>query len=308
MRRVSAWAIAALVLALPLTTVSVAKALRVAVNEDMPAQQQAMTAEVVVVGKVIEIEKEMAKASPAPGVADKVEYKVAVVKIEDALLGAKGITTIRVGYQNIAAAAPEVPLQNGNGNLKPMFRNLREPLIAPLVALNEGQEAAFFLKKHHDGDFYVMQQFARPLNKTTANYDKTMAQVKKTLKIYEDPKAALQSKETADRSLAACTLVQKYRSYPQMTAPRGKVVTEPIDAEESKLILAALSEMKWGQPDANGMNLQAIFFQLGVQPKDGWTQPKALKGQDYNKMLGDAVTKWLADNNEKYRINRNVVK
>src|SRR5688500_3862194 len=88
-----------------LANVSSAKALRVAVPNRNPAQQ-AMTAEVIVVGKVIEIEKEMTKATIAPTVKDKTDYHVGVIKISESIQGAKGLTTIRVGWQAGAQPGP----------------------------------------------------------------------------------------------------------------------------------------------------------------------------------------------------------
>jgi len=279
-----------------------AKALRVAV-ENVPASQQAMNSEVVIVGKVTEIEKEPTKATFSPGATDKVDYTVGVIKISDSIKGANGLTTIRVGFMQAAVA----PVNQPNNKLRPMIA----PAIAriPNATLTAEQEGCFFLTKHHDGDFYVMQQFGQPLDKKSPDFDKQIGTIKKTMKIYEDPKASLQAKDAADRQNAAIVLVQKYRTTPalkQATATT-KIIQEPIDAEESKLILQSLSEMEWGKVDANGMGIQNSFYMLGLQPKDGWTQPKFVQGQDFNKIMGAAVKKWMTENAEKYRIQRYVV-
>jgi len=300
MYRMFKFAIASIAIILPLSFTSMAKALRVALPADIPAQLQAQTAEVVVVGKVVEIEKEPTKAMPFPGAAEKVEYQIAVVKIDDAILGGKGVTTLRIGFQtNGGGVAPPLSTQP---NIRPAIARIP----GPVVALTAGQEGCFFVSKHPDGDFYVMQQFAQPLNKSAPDYDKQLTTVKKTLKIFEDPKSALKAKEAADRAFAANLLLQRYRSF--TSKPNAKLVKEPIDAEESKLILTAMSELKWNQPDANGVTLQGTFSQLGLLPADGYAQPKLIKGQDFNKNLETAATKWLADNKDKYVIKRNVMK
>src|SRR5262245_6716279 len=63
-----------------------------------PISQRVAQAPVVVVGKVTAIEDKTVSATPYPGVKEKSEYHVAVVKIEDALVGAKGLTHIKVGF------------------------------------------------------------------------------------------------------------------------------------------------------------------------------------------------------------------
>src|SRR6187397_382249 len=63
-----------------------------------PAAQRAVTAEVVVVGKVTAIEKDAVEAAPFPGAPNKVAYKVAVVKIENGLAGAANITHVKIGF------------------------------------------------------------------------------------------------------------------------------------------------------------------------------------------------------------------
>lgn len=282
-----------------------ASALRVAMPNRTPAQQ-VMTAEVVVIGKVAEIEKEPTKATQVPGATDKIDYQVAVVKISESVLGAKGLTNVRVGFLTAPMGGNVKPLPPNGGGIQIQPAIARVP--NPVITLTEGQEGCFFLTKHHDGDFYVLQQFGQPLDKKAADFDKQLDSVKKLVKVFEDPKAALKSKESADREFAACMLVQKYRQYPQSVKPNAKVVQEPIDAEESKLILSTLAEMPWGKVDPNGVGLQNTFYQLGLQPKDGWTQPKFQKGVDFNKVMGDAVVKWMKENAEKYQIQRQVVK
>ncbi len=259
-----------------------------------------MNAEVIVVGKVMGIEKEMESAAVAPNSPDKVEYHIAVLKIDEALVGINGLTTLRIGY--LPASANNVPMPpNGRPNIRPAIARVQS------VVLTEGQEGCFFLTKHHSGDFYVMQQFGQPLDKKAADFDKQLGTVRQMLKVFEDPKASLQGKDAGDRHFAACILVQKYRRYPATTSPNEKVVQESIDAEQSKLILTALGEMEWAANDPNGMSLQNVFFLLGLQPNDGWTQPKNQQGQDFQKIMGAAVAKWMKDNADKYRIQRQVV-
>jgi hypothetical protein len=70
---------------------------------------------------------------------------------------------------------------------------------------------------------------------------------------------------------------------------------EPIDVEESKLILNALATAKW-QPIVFGQpNPQQLFFQLGVGPTDGWNSPKKITGPDD---MRNAVQAWIRDHGD----------
>jgi hypothetical protein len=300
MRRITYFMAALAALAIAQSASAQDSAARIAPRANGHATLQAMNAEVVVVGKVVEIEKEMVKATAFPNAADKVDYHIAVIKINESLLGANGLTAIRVGFQpvgnNVAPPGPNV-----RPNLRPAISRV------PHVVLTEGQEGCFFLTKHHNGDFHVMQASGQPLDKSAADFDKQLGTVKKLLKVIEDPKAALKAKEASDRQFAACMLVQRYRQYPRTNAPNAQVVQEAIDAEESKLILTVLGEMEWAKVDGDGISLQNVFYQLGLQPKDGWAQPKVQNGQDFNKIMGEAVAKWMKENADKYRVQRQVV-
>src|SRR5438874_2405287 len=55
---------------------------------------QAIQADVVVVGKIAEIEKETVEAAPFKGANkdQRISYKIAILKIEDPLIGGKGLT------------------------------------------------------------------------------------------------------------------------------------------------------------------------------------------------------------------------
>src|SRR5579871_5706099 len=102
--------------------------------------QSVATADAVIVGKVVAIESKTVSATPVPGAKDKVDYTIASVKIEDALLGAKGLTHIKVGF----VAPKELPAPQPGGPVRPMLRRL------PQAKLEVDQEACLLLKKHHD--------------------------------------------------------------------------------------------------------------------------------------------------------------
>ena len=242
MRRTSCFALTIVALTTLSSAAQVTSTARIAIRvKDTTAQT--LEANVIIVGKVADLEKELVNTSlnEFPN-SPKFDFQVATIKISDNLLGAKGLTTIRVGWQHAAAVAPvnEVP-PPVRPNLRPTIRPFRG---AQIVALSEGQEGCFFLKKHHEADFYILVPNGRPIEKKAENFATELDQVKKIVKVFESPVAALKAKEAADRQLAANVLVRKYRMG--VASVNGQPAKqEEISAEESKLILQIISEMEW---------------------------------------------------------------
>src|SRR5262245_22412276 len=142
-----------------------------------------------------------------------VNYKIATVKIEDPLIGGRGLTQYRVGF----------PSDEQKGNFRPLPVG-GKPLTAD-------QEGCFFLVPHHDGDFYTLA--SAPMLKKDDKYAKQMEEVKKVAKTLDDPVAALKAKDIEDRFRAAMILLQRYQSN-RSGRPTAR---EPIPAEENKLLL-----------------------------------------------------------------------
>ena len=119
---------------------------------------QTLESELILVGKVTAIEPVVLKLAPFPG-GKKVNYMVAVVKVEKTLLGVKGLTHIRVGF--IPSATTD---ENDEEELCQGFQCDERSNLAS-QNLREGQEACFFLKKHPQADFYTFPQGGGPLHK-----------------------------------------------------------------------------------------------------------------------------------------------
>ncbi len=252
-----------------------------------PIPQRVALADVVVVGKVTGFGDKLVSAQPPYGGDAKVDYQIAIIQVGDALLGTKDAKEIKVGF--IPATAP------GPG-VRPIRRY-------PQFSLTLGQEGCLFLTKHPTEDFYVAQNFNDFIAKDAGDFDKSMDEAKRSVKLLADPTAVLKGKNDDDRFLTAAMLVARYR-----TAKPGQTKTEPIDAEESKLILQALADADWtakpagpgpiGILGAQTMTPQNVFFRLNLTPQDGWTQPTDAKD------IADAAKQWLKDNAEKYRVQR----
>lgn len=304
-------------LTLNLFAASSAFALRIAPPIARPQPvQAALQAEVIVSGKVVSIDKEPVEVTAfagAPKEQPKVPYKIAKVKISEALLGAKGLTEIKVGFPANANPAgggfdQPVPLPG-----RPAIRPLPAP-VGGSIALTEGQEGVFPLTRHHDGEFYILAGGFQGgvLEKKAPNYEKDLAQIQKMIEIVKDPLKMLQSKNKEDRFQAVHVLAQKYRNWNKPTP----FVEEDVAAEENKLILKTLSEMPWSQPaspDPNNPTRQNLFFLLlgNETSRLGFKFPAFKPGttpEEFNKAQDEATAKFLADNMDKIKIKKMVDK
>jgi hypothetical protein len=273
--------------------------------------------DVVVIGKVIDVEKDAVEATQYRGAPkdQKVSYKIAVVKIEDGIVGGKGLTQFRVGFPADAAATPApVPPGVGPGVAG---GGLRRPLGRAPLALTAGQEGCFLLTQHHEADFYVLAGNGTALlNKKDENYEKQLDEVKKLAKALDDPVAALKAKELSDRFLAARVLLQKYQT-PRRPGKPGAPAREPIPDEENKLIVSVLTALPWNSKDPAPVGpggdippSRSAIWPLINPVEVGFKQPvfgPQVPGDppvDYNKVMDEATTKFLKENGEKIKIRR----
>lgn len=250
----------------------------------VPPAVRAVAADVVVVGKVASLEADPVEAFPLAGAEEKVAYKIALVKVETALSGAKGLTHVKVGFPAAGGG--------GRGGFGP-------------ITLADGQDGCFFLAKHPVADFYVINMGWNPLDAKADGYKTDLATAKTALAVVADPAKALKADKADDRFTAAAVLVSKYR-----TPPEGvEVVEEKIPAAETKAIFAALlAREDWSAADpVTGQTATTLFNQLGVGPGQGFN-PKPNTGTDYNAYIKSAVKEWVPTMPESYSIVRLVRK
>jgi hypothetical protein len=287
------------------------QALRIAIAPQ--PDRLALTMPVTVTGKVTSIEKDTVDASsPFVGAKDKLAYKVAVVKIDKALVGADNLTHIKVGF--IPPAPNPGPNPGPVGG--PIRPGIRPGFQAP--ELKVGQELVLFLAKHPSADFYIMPGGAAPIDITTAEGKKQLEDAKKALAIVADPMKGLKSDKAEVRLETVTKLLTKYRSYPLFG---GEVDQVAIPAEESKLILKTIAEADWkaagpiiGGPGLAAPNAMQAFYQLGLTDQDGWKQPmfpQPVPGAppvDFVGIQKDAFVKWLAGPGKDYVVKKVVAK
>jgi len=237
----------------------------------LPLPNRVATAEIVVIGKVTGFEDKTVMV----GAKNKVEFRIATVAVSSAPMAPKGTTTIRLGF---------VPLPFGVAVSPPPF--------VPAV----GMEGCFFLRKQGDADFYVAHGQLDFVSKKSDNFEKDVALIKRCTKILQAPDASLKAKDAEDRFLAAAMLVAQYRTRKTSTAE-----LEPIDAEQSKLILQALAAADWTPAkDFTQLSPLMVLHKLPLTAKDGWAPPPSTDARAY----GAYAQQWLRDHSDTYRIQR----
>jgi hypothetical protein len=252
-----------------------------------PVPKRVALADVVVVGKVTAIESDLVEASPLlkiPGVSNKVSFRVAVVTIDSVLLGGKkDETKVRVAVFQPATKAGE--------------DRMRRP---PKLQFAVDQEGCFFLRKHPDKSFSVVQEPYDFLDKAkTRDYDKELALAKNCTQLLADPDAGLEAKDANDRLLTAGMLIFRCRTPRVVYTKEPK--TEPIDGAQSKRILTVLAEADWTEAKVpSAMAPLSLFLYMGLTEKDGWRTPRDVKA------LSEAAREWLHKNAADFRIRRYV--
>ena len=269
-------------------------------------------ADAVFVGRVVALEP-MDVAAPQVAGGPKVTYRIAVVQITESIFGLKKDTkNVRVGF----IMQGNLPVNGPGGGVQILPANppqplpaiqpggLRRPLPGVQLQLQVGQDGLFSVNKHSKEDFYLSPNFQNFVTRdNNPNFDTSLKTAKQLSKVMADPVASLKSDDKQDRYNAAALLVSKYRTVNNPTGQPMK--QEPIDADESKLILKALTEGDW-TPNRFGTPIPApyeLFNQLGINQQDGYN-PTNIRTQP---QIFEAMQKWLEDNNGKYRIKKWVV-
>ena len=251
--------------------------------------QRVATADGVIVGKVISLEPKTVFATRFPGDKEKGEFVIAVVKVDEALVGVVGAKEVRVGF----IAPPPPPPAPVPG--APIL--LRKPYRGPTLAVD--QEACLYLTKHSTESFFTLPAYYDVVNKKdNPNFAKEIEWVKKAAKLLADPKTGFASKDAEDRFITAALLLSRYQR--RVFGTVGEPKSEPISAEESKQILLALLDADWtnaGRDPQIARTSPQLFFSM-LPNKPGWTQPK-----DY-KQFPDEARKWLKANAETYRVTK----
>jgi hypothetical protein len=238
-------------------------------------------ADAIVVGRIAGFEEKDISVFPSPKATAKVPFRVAIIEVIEHVKGAKSEKRLRLGH----AFLPEAP-RGGGISIRP------KPLLGPTFKL--GQQGLFFLTRHQQESFFLAPRYVDFLSGQNPNFDQDVALVRYAVKVGARPAAGLESKDRQERFFAAALLLDRYRTY-----RGGSGKTEPIDARESELILAALADADWNTDGR--LTPWALFNQLGLSAKDGWQAPRGKRSAEERYR---AAQTWLRDHVKTYRIRR----
>lgn len=252
--------------------------------------------DLVVSGRVVAVEPKDVEAVISAEMPYKVDYRIAVVKVHEVVHGQKGLKELRLGF-----------ISPGQDRKVDKAGKAMQPL-SPFYfqAFTVGQDGLVFLRKHHQGDFYVSFLFFGGFHDSSdgATFTKNLEDVRRLSKVLEAPVEALKAENATNRYLAAVMLISRHRLS---WLKDRKLPEKTIDAEESKLLLKVLAEANWSDVNEAITSIMypphpyRTFLQLGVTKADGYDPP--VKSPDFRDTLRSTQS-WLRDNQEKYRIKR----
>ena len=239
-----------------------------------PGPFRVVNSDAVFVGRVTGME-------PTDMEIDKQKYRVAVAQVSEIVLGLKaGTKTVRIASIVVDPNGPRLS---------------RQP---PSVEV--GQEGLFMVHRFAGKDVLMAPNPGYFVGADQPNFKSEIADAKKAAVIVQNPVAALKSKDSKEQLFGVQVLLNKYREVPSGVNPAA-LKQEPIDAEESKLILSAIAGADWTGPSRFGTPNPIQFWgQLGLTEKDGWKQPEPFSLQT----TGEAVRTWVRMHGDTYRIQR----
>jgi hypothetical protein len=257
--------------------------------------QRVAWSDLIVVGKVAEIEEKPARDDELPGQPRGWYSRVARLEVSEVLLGPDKDASLRLAVNPMWMKPPaswyDLDRMYGKGNVPKEL-----PRVQPF---EKGRQGIFFLSRRSPGKVYVPTDHPIFTDKGDQVYEEELKRCKRLVHLLADPKASLRSEDRADRRVSVAMLLWRYSTDRYDTSK-----TELIDAEESKLILGVLADSEWVRvskdPDEAPMH---ILY--------GWVYPTLGAGSDAPRRgLTDEdyapVREWVRKNCEKYRIKRYV--
>jgi hypothetical protein len=269
------------------------------------------SSDVIVIGKATAHEAKTASLRLSPNSEAKGEWCFGTVKVTKVLLGTRALTEIRVGMPLNFSMVRDNPKDPKS----PSHKVLQDSKKALNYSLPLKKEKLYFLNKHFEGDFYRPSPYnfldVYP-NKSKAARDKDLAAIKQLVKLLENPEKGLKDRVQYNRLRTAALLIYRYRSVKSGNMTGAK--TEPIDAEESKLIMSALAEANWFPKYGPAtISPRLLFMAMGVTEADGYKPPPRTindlgpglgETKEYARKATLAAQKWVKENRTKYRIKR----
>ena len=239
---------------------------------EVPLPDRIARSDIVVLGRVVAMEPKDVEAVLSLAHPYRLDYRIAVVKVAEVIHGPKDVKQLRLGF-----VSPDQ-----NRAVDKTGKNMPSLGQADFRSVKEGQDGLFFLRKHHQSDFYVNTMLIGGFLPSGAapEFAKNLEIARRLSKVLEFPLEALKADNASNRFLAATMLINRYRLD---GIKASKLPEKGIDAEESKLLLKTLAEAEWKDvKEAITINNMypphpyRVFLQLGVTKADGYDPPKML--------------------------------
>ena len=178
----------------------------------------------IIIGQVMAFEDQDLELPIAPNNKNTIKYRIALVRTSDIIKGKEVKKLLRVGYRVIPK--PKQPV------IRP---GIRPVPIRPfpgrggygMPELKPGQSGMFFLNKNVPGKFYQLPMAAYFVDATAKNFRDEVQTTRTTLKVIDNPMAALRSKDQKERLTSVKILLDQYRSF-----RGGPVRQEKVGKEE----------------------------------------------------------------------------
>jgi hypothetical protein len=250
--------------------------------------QRVAWSDLIVNGKVAEVERKPARYTTSPTTPVEWYTRTTRIEVSEVLLGPSKIESVRLAVNPMWLDPPKSWSDTRNEPPKGLPR---------VRALAKGREGIFYLSRHHSGEVYVEAMNPIFTDKDDPAYATELVQCRRLVRLLAEPKKSLQARDPADRLDTAGMLVWRYR-----VQRYDNQKTEPIDAEESKLILDVLAEVEWNwyPRDPQAVAANRVFEWLA--PLEGMKAPAERENFEAN--FTRAAKEWLRANRERHRIQR----
>lgn len=258
--------------------------------------ERVVRSDLVVSGRVVALEPKDVEAALAAELPHTVDFRIAVTKVHEVVHGQKEVKELRLGF---LSPDQDRKLDKSGKTIPAISPSFFQPFRV-------GQDGLYFLKKHHQGDFYVsLSLFGGFYDSGDAvRFAKTLREVRRLKNVLDAPVEALKADNATNRFVAATMLIHRYRLS---WSKERDLPEKAIDREESMLLLKTLAEGDWRDVNEAIATTKypphpyRVFLQLGVKKTDGYDPPT--NGPDFRDTLRYAQG-WIRDNREKYRIQR----
>jgi hypothetical protein len=260
-----------------------------------PLYQRVAWADLIVVGKVTEIEEKPARDQELPGQPRGWYTRVARVEVAEVLLGPNRVASLRLAVNPLWMKPPA-----SWSDPDRLFGKGKVPRELPRVQpFEKGRQGIFFCSRRPPGEVYVPALHPIFTDKGDPVYEEELKRCKRLVRLLADPKASLRSRDPADRRITAAMLLFRYTIDRYGTNKR-----EPIDAEESRLILGVLADSEW-------VYVSKDPYEEPMHVLYGWVYPALGAGRDaprrgLSEQDFGPLREWVQKNRDKYRIKRYV--